>query len=140
MFTLKKRRHESNNNFHTCKWKLKQICWLNSFLIFSWRFSDKILSSFWYFWCRKVRKKYLSITRKFFLLSPHMCSKGKAKIILTTKDIEILRAILYTVVNCCNPVLSKRCRKSWCKRVAVETSCTFQQSFAKFHPHIRLPI
>lgn len=36
----------------------------------------------------------------------------KCKLILTTKDIKTLLAILYTVADYCNPVLSKRCLKS----------------------------
>ena len=60
--------------------------------------------------------------------------------LLTIEDIKIYRAILYIVVNICNLVLSKRCLISWCKKVAMGTSCTFQQLYAKCHPHTQSPI
>lgn len=55
----------------------------------------------------------------------------------TTEDTRTLPAILYTTANICNPVLSKRCLISWCRKVAVEIGCTFQQSSAKRRPHTR---
>lgn len=55
----------------------------------------------------------------------------------TTEDTEALLAILYRVVNSWSPALSKRCLISWCKTVAVETSCTSPRWFAKRRPHTR---
>lgn len=49
----------------------------------------------------------------------------------TTEAAETLPAFLYITAKICNLALSKRCLKSWCRKVAVEINCTFQQSSSK---------